>query len=139
MKKSDWFTRLEYKDFDILLQKNTVADTGLTKSYDQELLEWMNRYNLNETMARLLKTDIPSEPCTEIAIESQDHNMEQIIVSTGCIPEVEEISYEELVPVTGLLKDALLEHGIIAIRFFNNKIQYVIDLETFYIKLKEEE
>lgn len=133
MKTTEWFACLSFEKQDILFPRDGILECR----YDGENVSevrWNDRYIHPVNLDLILKacfgfSMIGSLNCTLIL-----RGLNDFAVRTEAVPVMKEIALSELRPVSGLAADFLLHSGIIAFRFLQNRIQYVVDIQKLMEK-----
>ncbi len=128
MKTSEWFICLPFKDFDILIPQEVVRESTYAIMQEMSFLAQMNEYeecNFDNILSTIFNRELSSRIIAELEVLSEPH----IILRTGAIPRVLGIELKQFKILNSSIGSALRKKGIIAIRFADNHIQYLMDIK----------
>jgi hypothetical protein len=137
LKTVEWFTCLSFGKKDILFPRNTVLECRYgTTAVSQ--IRWNDTFirplNFNLILKKNFGLNISDNlNCTLIM-----KGIPVYAVQTESIPAMREISLSEFRPVAGFAGRFLLGSGIIAVRFVQDRIQYVVDMQKLAEKSGED-
>ena len=127
MQTSKWFACLNYGHFDILIPQLSLLEStySLTPVHSQ-LAAKMNcsEINLDKIIASIFKVEEKGEPVTEIALKSQP----VVILRTSIVPTVIQIPLSSIKFFSYLYREHLKKYGILAARFSEGRIQYLVNI-----------
>ena len=128
MKTLEWFASFPYENFEIVIPKSLIVKSTYVleegKSRLSPLLgleaEFMDR-----AVERVFSTKIQKAAITELVIQGE----RKFLLLTGAVPQAQQIHYGEFRLFGGALGEVLRGRGIIACRFLEHRIQYLVDIE----------
>ena len=127
MKTAEWFACLNYGRFDILIPQSSLMEStySLTEIHSQ-LAQKLNceEINLDSRVSSIFKIESSLPPVTEIALKSQP----PLILRTSIVPTVMQIPLSSIKFFSALYKSHLKKYGILAARFNEDKIQYLVSV-----------
>ena len=131
MKTTKWFTCLSYSGkTDILIpQSETLSTSYFFEGEEKDLKSRI--CDFDEIVKKVFRIEVPLRNLSKI-----DLNDSKSIV-TGLVPQLISIDLAELKVFKGLIGSIFVKKGIVACRFFEEKIQYALDIQTF-IRGKQE-
>jgi len=133
LKTTEWFACLSFGKIDILFPRNVILECRYNEGSGADT-GWNDKNIHPVNLDLILKTSFGfsttgSLNCTLILQGCTDYG-----VQTEAVPSMEETALSELRPVSGLTADFLLRRGIIAFRFLQDRIQYVVDMQKLIEK-----
>lgn len=123
MRTADWFAQIKFYTFDILIQKDSIITTEPNDKSIPSL-------SLDDTISTIFSIPTPSDDITRIFIKSRHYN----IVSTGCKIQLKYIKLNEFSLMPTIMMQQLMDFGIIAVRFYKDRVQYLLDIQKFLAK-----
>ncbi|MBO7637367.1 MAG: hypothetical protein J6S91_00160 [Treponema sp.] len=132
MKTAEWFACLDYGRFDILIPQSAFSEStySLTPVHSQLAERFRCReVNLDQTIASFFNVDASAIPVTEIALKSQP----PVILRTSIVPTVMQIQLSSIKFFSNLYKRHLKKNGILAARFADDRIQYLVDISRLIV------
>ena len=127
MKTAEWFACLNYGRFDILIPQSSFTEStySLTPSQSQLAMRFnCKEINLDRNISSIFKIEKNEPPVTEIALKSSP----PLILRTSIVPTVKQIQLSDIKFFSFLYKDHLKKYGILAARFADDKIQYLVNI-----------
>jgi hypothetical protein len=133
LKTIEWFACLSFEKKDILFPRDGILECRYDEGIAPEV-RWNDNYIRPVNLDLILKNSFgfsmtDSLNCTIILRGQND-----FAVQTEAVPVMKEIALSDLRPVSGLAADFLLRSGIIAFRFLQDRIQYVVDIQKLIKK-----
>lgn len=127
MKTTEWFACLNYGRFDILIPQSSFTEStySLTPLRSQ-LAERFNcmEINLDKNISSIFNIEKDGLPVTEIALKSNP----PVILRTSIVPTVIQIQLSSIKFFSNLYKHHLKKFGILAARFTDDRIQYLVNV-----------
>ncbi len=123
MRTAEWFACINFYVFDILIPQERIITTEFNDKSIPAL-------SLDTVIRELFSIQTPTDDATRLFIKSRHYN----IISTGCKIKLENIQLREFSTLPRIMLHPLMDSGIIAIRFLSSKVQYLIDIQTFFNK-----
>lgn len=119
MKKNECFECLSYGRIDILIpqSENQSRKNGTEISL-----------NLDDAVATLFNEEINLDSVNKL----ENCRYENIIPLSGITPQSITIPFSELRILTGPIGEFLASKGISGFRFHEGKMQYILDIDSFY-------
>ena len=120
MRTAEWFACIHFYIFDILIPQDSI----ITTDYNDNSIPVLS---LDSAIRNAFKIHTPYGGTTRIFLKSRQFN----IVSTSCKISLEQIMLKEFSILPKIMLQPMLESGITAIRFYQNKSQYLINVQKF--------
>ncbi|MFA6857127.1 MAG: hypothetical protein WCR31_07960 [Treponema sp.] len=133
MKTIEWFACLSFEKEDILLPRDVILECRYDEGRGSEV-GWNDKYIRPVNLDLILKTSFGFSMTGSLNCTLILHGLNDFAVQTEAVPVMKEIALSELRPVSGLAEDFLFRSGIIAFRFLQNRIQYVVDIQKLMAK-----
>lgn len=133
MKTSEWFICLKYCGFDILISQNEVKESTYAVMQEMSFMAQLNNmseYRLDDIIAKIFNVRIDAKIIAEFEVNTSP----PVIMRTGSIPSVVDIDLSSFKIFRGMLGDFLKQKGIIACRFYEKHIQYLIDINAMVMR-----
>ncbi len=131
MKTTRWFTCLPYGGFEVLISQDVVlrssyaSDDGRGRiAQDSSLREIV----FDRITEKIFRTEFKKKPVTEIVVLLG----RPVSITTGTVPRVDVISLDEFKVFEGKTGESLLNKGLLACRFTENKVQFLVDLDIIF-------
>ena len=128
MKASKWFACLPYGRIEILIPQFMIAESTYTVSEGKSILagkKGLFEYNFDNFIGRIFSIENLGAPLTEMEIKGKV----PIVLRTSVVPIVQQIKLCEMKVSSSILGVSLRKKGIVACRFYDKKIQYLVDIE----------
>lgn len=128
MKTTRWFTCLPYGGFEILIPQEVIlrssyaSDDGRGRIAQSSSLKEIVFDGITE---KIFRTEFKKKPVTEIVVLTD----EPVSITTGTVPRVDILPLKEFKVFEGITGKALLDKGLLACRFAEDKVQFLVDLK----------
>jgi hypothetical protein len=133
LKTIEWFACLSFEKKDILFPRDSILECR----YDPEIvseIKWNDKYIRPVNLDLVLKNSFGFSMTGSLNSTLILRGLNEYAVQTEAVPSMKEIALSELRPVSGFASDFLLRSGIIAFRFLQDRIQYVVDIQKLMEK-----
>lgn len=131
MTQTEWFIKLPYGKFNILIPQRYVIDDEEIKNHS---LYRFHQINFDKLIVKKLNiTYFEHSKFTTIFLSQ----IENYIITTQTIVQLVEIPLEKLKPVHGIIKNKYISRGMIAFLFENDILNCVISPYSFFKRTRE--
>ncbi len=117
MKVSEWYARLDFGAFDILIPQSDIDDAQIweeavqDKSIDDFLCQGFNFENVQQVKSMLV-------------IKGKTYY-------TSKVPEIQNVDTDDFLPVSRILKYSFEKRGIKSLIIKDGRIQFIFDINKF--------
>ncbi len=133
LETTKWFVNFSFENIDILLPSDIILESRYNTSVESSV-RWNNKavpvVNIDMLIKQQICVNVP-EKVTSTLIVNSAHIY---AVQTGVSPQLVKIHLSEFKLMPEIVHLYSLSRGIFAFRFFENKIQYAVDLNVFLEK-----
>lgn len=131
MTASEWFIKLPYEKFNILIpQRYIINEEGIKR----QNISRFHQIDFDSLIIKKLKlTYFEHGKVTTLFLSHKDN----YIITTQALVQLVKLPLESLKPVTGAIKNKCLGRGMIAFSFEDKKINCVISPYDFFKRTRE--
>ena len=118
MKNKTWYACLGYGKIELIIPQTEIADSNFAPGEDPDdfsLSDFMRKtFGIKDFFGALTKLTLAGEPKKSVC--------------THRVPRLEEIPDDEFLVLGGKIGNCLRRKGLLSCRFYEDKIQYLVDL-----------